>query len=184
MLPPYAAATRLTTKLAQALFMAVSLFVSSLSHAQQIGVVNNGVYYSVNPRLPNGTLVQVLTDDDNSVIRCCGEITGQAKDTGQQTQVLDSLRDRNITAYTLALSGSLSKEISGFGIAGHVRMLRQGQRPQAMLDDGLQVNLSVCTSAEGVHYLGRRVGDNKLLVHLYQYFDRDLEPTCKDAELK
>lgn len=180
----YDAATRLTAKIAKALFLAITLLVSSLAHAQQVGFVKEGIYYSVNPKLPKGTLVQVLTDDDNSVIRCCGEITGQAKDTGQRTQVLDSLRDRSITAYTLALSGSLSKETSGFGIAGYVRMLRQGARPQAMLDDGLKVNFSVCTSGEGWHYLGREVGNNKLLVDLYQYFDGDLEATCKDSDLK
>jgi hypothetical protein len=171
-------------KIAHALFPTLALLLSSFSHAQQVGIVKNGIYYSLNPRLPNGTLVQVLTDDDKGLIRCCGEIAGPAKRPDDEVQVLDSLHDRSVMAYTLTLSGSLLPETSGFGIAGYVHMVRQGQRPQAVLDDGLQLNLSICTSAEGWHYLGRRVGDNKLLVHLYKYFDGDLEPTCRRGELE
>lgn len=166
----------------RALFATAVFLFSSFSHAQQIGVVENGVYYSVNPRLPKGTLVQVLTNDDKGVIRCCGEIAGLAKQPDRQ--VSDSLHDRSVTAYALTLSGSLSSETSGFGIAGYVHILRRGARPQATLDDGLRLDFSICTSTEGTHYLGRRVGDNKLLVHLYEYFDGDLEPTCKKGQLE
>jgi hypothetical protein len=138
--------------------------------------VKNGIYYSPNPRLTNGTVVQVLTDDDKSVIRCCGKIVGPVKGSDRQVQVTDSLHDRNMTAYALALSGSLSLDASGFGLAGNVQILQLGEHPQAMLDDGVRLNFSTCVSGEGWHYLGRRVGDNKLLVDLYNYFDGDLEP--------
>ncbi|WP_431822962.1 hypothetical protein [Burkholderia sp. F1] len=37
---------------------------------------------------------------------------------------------------------------------------------------------------EGTHYLGRKVGNRKLLVHLYEYFDGEFEPTCKDSDLQ
>jgi hypothetical protein len=166
----------------RALLATAAFLFSSLSYAQQVGVVENGIYYSVNPRLPAGTPVQVLPDDDKGIIQCCGEITGPAKKPDRQ--VSDNLHDRNVTAYALKLSGLLSTETSGFGIAGNVHMLRQGEHPQATLDDGLRVNFSICTSMEGTHYLGRRVGDNKLLVHLYEYFDGDLVPTCQDTDLK
>ncbi len=152
------------------------------ARAQQVGIVDNGVYYSLNPHLPAGTNVQVLPDDDTGVIQCCGKISGPAAHADRQ--ISDSLRDRHVTAYTLTLAAPLSADTSGFGIAGQARMIRQGKHPQALLDDGTHLNLSSCTSMEGVHYLGRRAGDDKLLVHLYAYFDGDLEASCKDSELK
>ncbi|MEK6419019.1 MAG: hypothetical protein V4801_05405 [Burkholderia gladioli] len=153
-----------------------------MAEAQQVGVVDSGVYYSVNPALPKGTRVQVLSDDGQGVVQCCGEIAGPAGQPGRQ--VLDSLHDRQVKAYTLAPGGAVTADSSGFGIAGNVKMVRQGAHPQAVLADGSHLNFSTCASAEGVHYLGRRAGDNKLLVHLYEYFDGDLESNCKDSELK
>ncbi|MBN3728384.1 hypothetical protein [Burkholderia sp. Ac-20379] len=166
----------------RAWFSIAILLFSGIAEAQQVGVVESGVYYSVNPALPKGTRVQVLSDDDSGNVQCCGEIAGPAKHAGRQ--VLDSLRDRPVTAYALTTSGALSADSSGFGIAGNVKMVKQGAHPQAVLADGSHLNFSTCASAEGVHYLGRRAGDNKLLVHLYEYFDGDLESNCKDSELK
>ncbi len=163
------------------LLIAIFLF-SGLAEAQQVGVVESGVYYAVNPALQKGTRVQVLSDDGQGVIQCCGEIAGPAKQASRQ--VLDSLRERQVTAYALTPSGAVTADSAGFGIAGNVKMVRQGAHPQAMLADGSHLNLSTCASAEGVHYLGRRAGDNKLLVHLYEYFDGDLESNCKDSELQ
>ncbi|WP_414441759.1 hypothetical protein [Burkholderia sp. 22PA0106] len=166
----------------RALFLTAMFLFSGIAEAQQVGVVDGGVYYSVNPVLPKGTRVQVLSDDGRGVIQCCGEISGPAKQANRQ--VLDSLRDRPVTAYALTPGGALSADSAGFGIAGNVKMIRQGAHPQGILEDGSHLNFSICASSEGMHYLGRRAGDNKLLVHLYEYFDGDLESNCKDSELK
>jgi hypothetical protein len=64
------------------------------------------------------------------------------------------------------------------------RFVRQGARPEAILGDGLRLAFYTCASMEGRHYLGRRVGDNKLLFHMYQYFDIEFEPTCRDEDLE
>ncbi|WP_455777435.1 hypothetical protein, partial [Burkholderia stabilis] len=165
------------------LLIVPALAVSIAAHAQQVGVVADGVYYTPNTHLAAGTSLQVLPDDDKGVARCCATITGPAAKPGNQ--ILDSLHDdRTIAAYALSLPKSVPADTRGFGVAGTARFVRQGAHPQAVLDGGLQLAFSTCTSVEGTHYLGRKVDGNKLLVHLYQYFDGEFEPTCKDRDLK
>ncbi|WP_419689781.1 hypothetical protein ACN22W_24875 [Burkholderia theae] len=165
------------------LLIAPALAVSVAAHAQQVGVIADGVYYTPNTHLAAGTSLQVLPDDDKGIPRCCATITGPAGKPANQ--ILDALHDdRTIAAYALSLPKSVAADTRGFGVVGTARFVRQGARPEAVLDGGLQLALSTCTSVEGTHYLGRKVGANKLLVHLYQYFDGELEPTCKDRDLK
>ncbi|WP_175878677.1 hypothetical protein [Burkholderia sp. BCC0097] len=165
------------------LLIAPALAVSVAAHAQQVGVVADGVYYTPNTHLAAGTSLQVLPDDDKGVARCCATVTGPAGKPGNQ--ILDSLHDdRTIAAYALSLPKSIPADTRGFGVVGTAHFVRQGAHPEAVLDGGLPLAFSTCTSAEGTHYLGRKVGANKLLVHLYQYFDGELEPTCKDRDLK
>ncbi|MDF3083260.1 hypothetical protein [Burkholderia sola] len=164
------------------LLIAPALAVSIAAHAQQVGVVADGVYYTPNTHLAAGTSLQVLPDDDKGVARCCATVTGRAGKPGNQ--ILDSLHDdRKIAAYALSLPKSVPADTRGFGVVGTARFVRQGAHPEAVLDGGLPLAFSTCTSVEGTHYLGRKVGANTLLVHLYQYFDGELEPTCKDRDL-
>ncbi|AXF25210.1 hypothetical protein CUJ89_26495 [Burkholderia pyrrocinia] len=165
------------------LLISTALAVSLAAHAQQVGVVADGVYYTPNTHLAAGTSLQVLPDDDKGIAHCCATITGPASKPANQ--ILDNLHDdRTIAAYALSLPKSVPADTRGFGVAGSARFVRQGARPEAVLDGGLQLAFSTCTSMEGTHYLGRKVGANTLLVHLYQYFDGELEPTCKDRDLK
>ncbi|CAB3746341.1 hypothetical protein B7G54_25295 [Burkholderia puraquae] len=169
------------------LLTAAAFSVSIASYAQQVGVVAFGVYYTPNTHLAAGTSLQILPDDDKGIAHCCATITGPASKPANQ--IFDNLHDdrhegRAIAAYALSLPKSVPADTSGFGVAGDARFVRQGARPEAVLDGGLQLAFSTCTSAEGTHYLGRKVANGKLLVHLYQYFDGDLEPTCKDRDLK
>ncbi len=153
------------------------------SRAQQVGVVADGVYYTPNTHLPAGASLQILPDDGKGIAHCCATITGPAAKPGNQ--ILDALHDdRPIAAYALSLPKSVPADTTGFGVAGTARFVRQGAHPQAMLDGGLPLAFATCTSTEGTHYLGRKVGSNTLLVHLYQYFDGELESTCRDADLK
>ncbi|KWE56879.1 hypothetical protein WL77_29130 [Burkholderia ubonensis] len=164
------------------LLIASALACSIVSHAQQVGVVTHGVYYSPNPHLAAGTPLQILPDDDKGVARCCATITGPARKPSRQ--ILDDLHDRTIVAYALTMPRSLPADTAGFGVVGPARFVRDGAHPEAVLDDDLRLAFSTCTSMEGTHYLGRKVGSRKLLVHLYEYFDGEFEPTCKDSDLQ
>ncbi|AFQ51017.1 hypothetical protein [Burkholderia cepacia] len=153
------------------------------ARAQQVGVVAGGVYYTPNTHLAPGTSLQILPDDDQGVARCCAMITGPA--AKPRDQILDALHDdRTIAAYALSVPKSIPADTSGFGVTGDARFVRQGVHPEAVLDGGLPLAFSTCTSIEGTHYLGRKVGSNKLLVHLYRYFDGEFESNCKDRDLK
>lgn len=164
-----------------ALTLSFALAASAPLHAQQVGALVDGVYYTVNPHLAAGTRLQILPDDGRGVPQCCAVVTGPARHA--PTQVLDSLHDRTVTAYAVTLPHSVPADTNGFGIAGNATFGRRGAHPEATLDDGLRLAFATCTSSEGEHYLGRKVGDGKLLVHLYQYIDADLEGNCRDADL-
>ncbi|RQQ10204.1 hypothetical protein DF107_08120 [Burkholderia stagnalis] len=161
--------------------IASALAVSVTSHAQQVGVVTGGVYYTPNPHLAAGTPLQILPDDGTGVARCCATIKGPARKPPRQ--VFDSLRDRTMAAYALTMPPSIPADASGFGVVGPARFGRAGAHPEAVLDDDLRLAFSTCTSTEGVHYLARKPGSRKLLVHLYLYFDGEFEPNCKDSDL-
>jgi hypothetical protein len=163
-------------------FIALTLVFSVSSSGQQVGVVARGVYYSVNPHLQPGSRLQILPDDGTGLVLCCATISRSA--AKGELQIYDNLRDRKIVAYTLSLPQSIPAQTMGFGIVGSARFVRQGAHPEAILDDGLRLTFSTCGSMEGLHYLGRRVGDNKLLVHMYQYLDGEFEPTCRDKDLE
>ncbi|MBN3819622.1 hypothetical protein G3N57_24750 [Paraburkholderia sp. Se-20369] len=160
---------------------ASALAVSVTSHAQQVGVVTDRVYYTPNPHLAAGTPLQILPDDGKGVARCCATIIGPARNPPRQ--VLDSLRDRTMAAYALTMPPSIPPDTSGFGVVGPARFVREGAHPEAVLDDNLRLAFSTCMSREGEHYLGRKPGNRKLLVHLYLYFDAEFESNCKDSDL-
>jgi len=164
------------------LLIALTLVFPVSANGQQVGVVAGGVYYSVNPHLQAGTLLQILPADDTGMVRCCATISGPAEKS--ELQIYDNLLDRKVIAYALSLPQSIPVETTGFGIAGSARFVRQGERPEAILENGLRLTFSTCGSMEGRHYLGRRVGNNQLLVHMYQHFDGEFEPTCKDTDLE
>ena len=164
-------------------FIALTLVFPVSSNGQQVDVVSYGVYYSVNPHLQAGTLLQILPDDDSKGnVLCCARILGAAEKS--RFQLYDNLLDREVIAYMLRLPQSIPAETSGFGIVGSARFVRQGARPEAILGDGLRLAFYTCASMEGRHYLGRRVGDKKLLFHMYQYFDIEFEPTCRAKDLE
>jgi hypothetical protein len=52
------------------------------------------------------------------------------------------------------------------------------QRVEAILEEGLDLQISNCTTSEGINYTGRRVGDGKILGDIYKHLDVDFEPTC------
>ncbi|HEV3426759.1 MAG TPA: hypothetical protein VG320_02650 [Paraburkholderia sp.] len=165
-----------------ALLFVVSLAVAAFANAQQVGFVSNGVYYSVNPQLADGATLQIVPDVAHPAVQCCATISGRAR---ANPMVSDELRDRAVTAYTIKLPPALDKDVSGFGVIGEAHFAHVGATSSdATLAGGLKVRLSTCTSSEGVHYLGKRVGDDKTLVHLSQHFDADFEPTCSDADLQ
>lgn len=146
-------------------------------------MVADGVYYTPDTHLAAGTSLQILPDDGKGIAHCCATITGPASKPGNQ--ILDALHDdRTIAAYALSLPKSVPADTTGFGVAGDARFVHQGAHPQAMLDGGLPLAFSIRTPTEGVHYFGSKAGSNTLLVHLYQYFDGELESTCRDADLK
>ncbi|MXN74002.1 hypothetical protein GR157_04515 [Burkholderia sp. 4701] len=161
--------------------IASALAVSVTSHAQQVGVVTGGVYYTPNTHLAAGTPLQILPDDDKGVARCCATIKGPAGKPARQ--VLDSLRDRTMAAYALTMPPSIPADTSGFGVVGPAHFVRAGAHPEAVLDDNLRLAFSTCTSMEGEHYLGRKPDTRKLLVHLYLYFDGEFESNCKASDL-
>lgn len=165
----------------RALFLVVSLGLAALAHAQQVGFISNGVYYSVNPQLPKGTTLQVVPDVEHPAVQCCATISGRAPGNAN---VSDNLHDRAVTAYAIELPSTLDKDASGFGVIGDARFANVGRNVDATLAGGLKVRLSTCTSSESVHYLGKRIGDGKTLVHLSQHFDADFEPSCRDADLE
>ncbi|NIE66975.1 hypothetical protein [Burkholderia sp. Ax-1719] len=165
----------------RALILLVALATAALAHAQQVGFISNGVYYSVNPQLANGTTLQIVPDVDHPAVQCCATISGRAH---ANPNVFDDLRDRAVTAYAIKLPPALDKDVSGFGVTGEAHFAHVGKTADATLEGGLMVRLATCTSGEGVHYLGKRIGDGKTLVHLSQHFDADFEPTCSDADLE
>ncbi|WP_321887531.1 hypothetical protein [Paraburkholderia bannensis] len=171
----------MSLRVLRALFVVISLASATLAHAQQVGFISFGVYYSVNPQLSNGTKLQIVPDVDHPAVQCCAVISGHAP---ANPNVFDDLRDRDVTAYAIKLPATIDKDVSGFGVTGEAHFAKVGKTADATLEGGLKVRLSTCTSGEGVHYLGKRIGDGKTLVHLSQHVDADFEPTCPDADLE
>lgn len=164
----------------RAVILVVSLASAALAHAQQVGFVSNGVYYSVNPQLANGTTLQIVPDVEHPAVQCCATISARAH---ANLNVSEDLRDRAVTAYAIKLPPTLDKDVSGFGVIGEAHFTHVARTADATLEGGLKVRLSTCTSSESVHYLGKRIGDGKTLVHLSQHFDADFEPNCSDTDL-
>lgn len=164
----------------RALCLVVSLASTALAHGQQVGFISFGVYYSVNPKLSNGTTLQIVPDVAHPAVQCCAIISGHAP---ANLNVSDDLHDRAVTAYAITLPANFDKDVSGFGVTGEAHFAQVGKTADATLEGGLKVRLSTCTSGEGVHYLGKRIGDGKTLVHLSEHVDADFEPTCRDADL-
>src|SRR5471030_3256208 len=94
--------------------------------------------------------------------------------------ISSNLHDRAVLAFSVSIPEESPKYIDGFGVVGNAKLKKKRQGVNAMLDHGLEIQLSGCTSMEGIHYVGRRVDNGRILVHFYKNMDVDFEPTCKN----
>ena len=153
-------------------------FSSSQVFAQQVGVVDGEIYYTVNTDINNGDALQLVDWIDGSIY-CCARIIGKNSDKNSP-EISDILHDRAILEYTISIPEKVPKYIRGFGIIGNTKLKKRRQGVNAMLDHGLEIQLSGCMSMEGIHYVGRRADNGRILVHFYKSMDVDFDPTCKN----
>lgn len=158
--------------------IAAFCFLSCQAFAQQVGVVNGEIYYTANADLNNGDVLQLVDWNDDS-LHCCATIIGK-KLKNNSPNIFDSLRDKDIIEYSISVPKKAPKYIDGFGVVGNAKLKRGNQDVSAVLDHGLEIRLSGCTSMEGIHYIGRRADSGKILVHFYKNMDVDFESTCKN----
>jgi len=169
---------KVSNKLRVACILAGFFFLSPQVFSQQVGVVDGEIYYTVNADLKNGDALQ-LVDWGDASIYCCAKIIGR-KSGKDSPSIFDSLQDRSIIEYSISKPEKVPEYLNGFGVIGNAKLNKKRGGVNAMLDHGLEIHLSGCMSMEGIHYVGRRVDNGKILVHFYKNMDVDFDPTCKN----
>ncbi|WP_233853304.1 hypothetical protein [Paraburkholderia sp. HD33-4] len=155
--------------------------VVNIGYAQQteiksIGLVSDEYFYATSPSVKTGGQLNIVDFLGN--VHCCATISGYAK-ISDDPNFVDGINDQTVYAYAITVSPGVVKGLEGEGIPKKIAVKKIGRSIKATVD-GVQVILSSCTSAEGVHYFTRRKSDGKVIVDIYKYLGVDLEPNCKD----